>query len=114
MNISFQGYMENVATFLAEGTVTAGHPVSMAENGTVAESKAGEVFAGVALNQEGNCAAVQTHGFVVLGYDATAAPVLGICGLAAAGNGLVKKLDTGRKALVVSLDSEAKTAGIIL
>ena len=29
MNISFQGYMENEATFLAEGVLTAGHPVTV-------------------------------------------------------------------------------------
>ncbi len=114
MNISFQGYMENEATFLAEGVLTAGHPVTVSGNGTVAESKAGELFAGVAARQEGDYAAVQTHGFVTLGYDPENAPTLGMCGLAAAGGGLVKKLDGGRMALVVSLDETAKTAGMIL
>ena len=114
MNISFQGYMENEATFLAAGTLTPGHPVTVSGNGTVAESKAGELFAGVVKRQEDGYAAVQTHGFVTLGYDADNAPTLGMCGLAAAGSGLVKKLASGRMALVVSLDATAKTAGIIL
>lgn len=114
MNCSFQGYMENVATFAAEGTLAAGEPVTVSGNGTVAQSKAGELPAGVAQKVEDGYAAVQTHGFVVLGYDEANPPVLGMCGLAAAGGGLVKKLEGGRVALVVWLDETAKTAGIIL
>lgn len=46
MNVNFNGYGENAATFIADKTLTeAGVPVKMKDNGTVAKCDASENFA---------------------------------------------------------------------
>ena len=116
MNISLKGYHEMVTTLKAGTAVTPGSPVSMEENYTVGDSKSGDLFIGVALHSEGDCAAVQTHGFVTVGYDDanSGTPTLGVCPVAAAGSGKIKKLAAGRNVIVLSLDTTEKTADILL
>ena len=50
MNVNFNGFGENAATFIADETITeAGVPVKMKDNGTVAKCNASENFCGCLL-----------------------------------------------------------------
>lgn len=114
MELSFNGFGEDAATFAAQTDVTAGAPVKMTANGTVGACAAGDSFCGVALNTRGGYAAVQLCGYAVLPYDGTA-PAVGWQTLSAAAGGKLQTAATGgRQMLVVDVDTAAKTCGIIL
>ena len=50
MNVNFNGFGENAATFIADETLTeAGVPVKMKDNCTVAKCNASENFCGVCV-----------------------------------------------------------------
>jgi len=56
MNVNFNGFGENAATFIADKTLTeAGVPVKMKDNGTVAKCDASENFCGVCVSVRGGC-----------------------------------------------------------
>ena len=60
MNVNFNGFGENAATFIADKTLTeAGMPVKMKDNGTVAKCDASENFCGVCVSVRGGYAVVQ-------------------------------------------------------
>ena len=115
MKVSFEGVGENVVTFYnnTTNTVLAGMPAKMSGNGEVSKCADGERFFGVALAGDSDFAAVQTNGYVELGYTGTA-PTLGFCKLAADGNGGVKCDENGGELLVVDVDDLNLIAGIIL
>ena len=67
MNVNFNGFGENAATFIADKTITeAGVPVKMKDNGTVAKCDASENFCGVCVSVRGGYAVVQLSGYVML------------------------------------------------
>ena len=59
MDISLNGYGEQVATFAVSGEVKVGMPVKISANGTVAPCVAKDKFCGVVLSLRGGYAAVQ-------------------------------------------------------
>ncbi len=70
MNVNFNGYGENAATFIADKTITeAGVPVKMKDNGTVAKCDASENFCGVCVSVRGGYAVVQLSGYVKVKSD---------------------------------------------
>lgn len=70
MNVNFNGYGENAATFIADKTLTeAGVPVKMKDNGTVAKCDASENFCGVCVGVRGGYAVVQLSGYVKIESD---------------------------------------------
>ncbi len=113
MNISLNGYGEQVATFEAEAGVTAGMPVKMTGNGMVGAGAALDAFCGVAVSVRGGFAAVQLGGYVKMPYSGTA-PAVGYQKLNCAGSGKVQVESTGRSLLVTDVDTAAQTCGIIL
>lgn len=114
MELSFNGYGENAATFAAQDGVAAGMPVKMAANGTVGACASGDLFCGVALNVREGFAAVQLGGYACLPYDGTA-PAVGWQALSAAADGKIQAAATGgRVFLIVDVDETAKTCGVIL
>ena len=66
MEISLQGYRENVATFEADETVRPGNLVKLTENGKVGLCAEGDLFIGAAVSVRGGCAAVQAAGIAGL------------------------------------------------
>ncbi len=123
MSISFQGMGEQLVSFEA-GTVTAGYPVSMSDNGKVANAGNGDCFAGVAVHKsDDGFAAVQLKGFVTLAYSGTA-PSLGWQRVAANGSGGIKTVsssvsegvitESGRLCLVVDVDTTNTRVGLFL
>lgn len=113
MEISLNGFGENVATFSAADGVLAGMPVKLTANGTVGPCAAGDVFCGVACSVRGGFAGVQLRGYAALPYDG-AAPAVGYQSLAAAAGGKVEVNAAGRTLLVTDVDEAAKTCGVLL
>ena len=111
MNVNFNGYGENVLTFIADSGLTeTGVPVKISDDGTVAKCGGNDNFCGVCVGLCNGYAAVQLAGYVRV---ATAAKIeAGYKKLAAGNNGDVVVNSSGRELLVV--DSTATEAGIIL
>ena len=111
MNVNFNGYGENVLTFIADSGLTeAGVPVKISDDGTVAKCSANDVFCGVCVGVRGGYAAVQLAGYVRM--PATARIAVGYKKLAAGSNDTVAVNSSGRELLVV--DSTATEVGFIL
>ncbi len=111
MNINFNGYGENVTTFIADSTLTeAGVPVKITGDGTVGKCNGNDVFCGVCVGLRDGYAAVQLDGYVRMPAAAKIAP--GYKKLAAGSSGDVAVNSTGRELLV--LDSTATEIGFIL
>lgn len=111
MNVNFNGYNENVATFVADSKLnTAGVPVKISADGTVAACASGDKFCGICVAVRDGYATVQLSGYVTVKTSAKLA--LGYTKLAAGTNGAVTANENGREHLVIN--STASEAGIIL
>ncbi len=111
MNVNFKGYGENVVTFIADSSITsAGVPVKISDEGTVAKCGANDTFCGVCVNVRGGYAAVQLSGYVVV--TTTGKLNLGYTKVAVNSAGRVSANENGREVLVVN--STSNEAGIIL
>lgn len=111
MNVNFKGFGENVATFIADSSITdTGVPVKMSGDGTVAKCSKNDLFCGVCVGLRGGYAAVQLSGYVTLKAGAKIAP--GYKKLAAGDNGSAAEYASGREYLVI--DSTADSVGFIL
>jgi len=96
MNVNFNGFGENAATFIADKTITeAGVPVKMKDNGTVAKCDASENFCGVCVSVRGGYAVVQLSGYVKVKSDKKIA--VGYKKLSATAGGGVAVSKTGRE-----------------
>lgn len=64
MAVSFQGFNEQIATFIADPSVKQGDWVKISANGTVAPCTAGDAPCGKVVSVRGGAAAVQVRGYV--------------------------------------------------
>ena len=111
MNVNFNGYGENVATFIADSTLTeAGVPVKVSADGTVAPCASGDLFCGICVGVRDGYAAVQLSGYATVRTSSKI--TVGYQKLAASASGTVAVNTTGRQLLV--LNSTDTDAGIIL
>lgn len=111
MNVNFNGYGENVLTFIADSGLTeTGVPVKISDDGTVAKCDGNDNFCGICVGLRDGYAAVQLAGYVRVAAAARIEP--GYKKLAAGSTGNVVVNTSGRELLVV--DSTATEAGIIL
>lgn len=110
MKVSFNGFGENVVTFETDGTVSAGSPVMISASGKV--KSATGTFCGICVSERNGYAAVQLSGYVSVPYDT--APSVGFAKLVGSGGKISADNTNGREFLVVDIDTNAKTAGIIL
>lgn len=114
MRVGFKGFKEQVLTFLAASNITAGYPVTVADTGLISNSTADDEFAGIATQGGEKFAPVMISGYTKLSYSA-GTPKCGWQYLTADGNGGVKIAASGKKArLVVEIDTDNKTIGVIL
>jgi len=114
MAIAFNGFNETLATFQADGTLTAGAPVKASANRTVSGCAANNVFLGVCKEQTGPYAGVQLTGYARLPYSG-AAPAVGYTQLAADGSGGVKTVSSGGRFYdVLEVDTAGGTVGLLL
>ncbi len=110
MNVSFNGFGENVATFETEGSVSAGIPVMISSSGKV--KAANGVFCGICVGERNGYAAVQLSGYVKAAFDTE--PAVGYTKLIGKNGKVSTDESSGREYLVADVDTAAKTAGIIL
>lgn len=110
MNISFNGFNENVLTFIADSSVEEGMPVKMSGDGTVAKCSANDAFCGLCVSVRSGYAAVQLTGYAV--FPAGAKIAAGYKKLAVNSSGKVATNESGREYLVVN--SSETEIGIIL
>lgn len=111
MNVNFNGYGENVATFEADAALTAaGVPVKMIGDGKVAPCDTGDDFCGICVNVRAGYATVQLSGYVKVAAGSKIA--VGYKKLSAAADGGVSVTTAGREHLVI--DSTADSVGFIL
>ena len=111
MNVNFNGFNENAATFLAANTITAvGQPVKPSAEGAVTKCASGDAFCGIVTGLRGGYATVQLTGYAE--FPASARISVGYQKLAVNAAGQVAANANGREYLVV--DSTTTTVGIIL
>ncbi len=111
MNLSFNGFNENVLTFEADSTLeTAGVFVKFTSEGKVAPCTQGDKICGFAVNVRSGFAAVQLKGYVCAPKEGELG--FGWQGIAATAQGKVAADESGTQVLVVSADAD--TVGIIL
>ena len=115
MSVSFQGMDELVATFQTASGVTTGDFVTVSGNGTVSTVTSGDAPAGLALNVRNGHAAVQLKGYLEAEYTGTLG--LGWQDITASAGKKIKAAgenDESRRCLVVSADTTAKIARLLL
>ena len=86
MDISFNGFMENVLTMECDSTVEAGNLVMMTASGKVTKATENSNFIGVCVNVKDGYAAVQLAGYseapksgtVSVGYNKLIAAATGV------------------------------------
>ncbi len=110
MNVSFEEIGRLAVTFAHSGC-EAGQVCKVSAGGAVAHCAAGDKFCGVVEGVRGGFAAVQVAGFATVAVSGSVG--VGYVNLCADGTGGVKA-GTGREYLVVSVDTNAKTAVIKL
>ncbi|MER2080729.1 MAG: hypothetical protein ABS876_04315 [Ruminococcus sp.] len=111
MNVNFNGFNENVATFIAANNITAtGLPVKPSAEGAVAKCSSGDAFCGIVVGLRGGYASVQLSGYAE--FPAAAKITVGFKKLAADASGKVAENANGREYLVVNSTND--TVGIIL
>ena len=108
MDISLNGFGENVATFAVSGEVKSGMPVKISANGTVAPCAAKDKFCGLVLSVHNGYAAVQMTGY------AGTKPTVGYQTVNADGTGKVQVETTGRLLLITDVDEPEGTCGLVL
>ena len=113
MTVSFNGFNENAVTFLRDGEIEAGAPVTVTANGTVSPAEDGDILCGVAAAADGDCVTVQLTGYVKLAYTGDA-PAVGYTALSCDGEGGVACDEDGKSYLVIDVDTVAGTVGFIL
>ena len=115
MSVSFQGMDQLVVTFQAASGVNKGDLVTVSANGTVNTASSGDAPVGVALNVRGGYAAVQLKGCLEVEYNGTLN--LGWQEITTHSAGKIKAAgenDAARRCLVLSTDTTAKTACLLL
>ena len=112
MNVDFKGYGENVATFIASGTLSAGQFVKMSDNFTVAAAVEDDEILGYCVEVRNGYAAVQLSGYVEAKSSGTVN--LGYVGISAKAADTIQASATAVKRQVVYSDSVNHIAGFIL
>ena len=113
MNLSANGFLQAALTMCTADTISAGTPVKLTDNFTVAAAADDDAFIGVALTGDDRFCCVQMRGSVTLPYSGTA-PEVGVGVLAADGDGGVKAAESGTSVLILAVDETAGTVTCIL
>ena len=110
MNVSFNGFNENVITMQADESLKSGDLVTLTEEGVATPCKEGDIICGYCVNAREGFAAVQVTGYTVAkcGGGVTA----GMKKLSADAQGKVTENAQGREMLVLYADTES--VGFIL
>jgi hypothetical protein len=111
MNVNFNGFNENVLTFIADASLTkTGVPVKITGDGTVGACGGNEAFCGICVGLRDGYAAVQLSGYIRGKANVKIEP--GYKRLASGSTGDIATNACGREYLV--LYSTANEIGFIL
>lgn len=112
MNVDFKGYDENVATFIASGSLSVGQFVTISDDFTVTAASSGDEILGYCVGVRDGYAAVQLSGYVEAKSSGTVN--VGLTGLSAYSADTVQASANASKHKVIYSDSENHIVGIIL
>lgn len=112
MNVSFNGFNQNVLTFVSENDIKQNALVKMTDNGKVDACENGDEFIGVCVNSRLGYAGVQMTGYAKTTYSGDVA--VGYVTVVCDENGGIKADENGRKVLVTDVDTTAQTVGFIM
>ena len=110
MNVSYNGFGENILTMECDEGLKAGVLVTLKDDGKVYGAKDGDAICGYAVNVREGYAAVKLAGYAELPVES--AVNVGFVKLSAASGTALKEDTNGRECLVVS--SGTDTIGVIL
>lgn len=113
MDINFNGYNQNVLTFIADNTLKEGDSgivVKVTASNTVGKTSENDIFLGVLLSVRGGYASVQTSGYAKIKTGSKIQ--VGAKIISADSDGGIYVTETGRQCFV--LDSTPTQAGILL
>lgn len=115
MRVSFNGLMEEVASFTCAKDLTDGQLVKMVGSGAVGKCSEGDKFHGICRVAEGDCASVQLAGYVRLPYTGTP-PTVGDGMVTSNSNadGVEFIQSDGRSVLVLDVDTTNNIVGFIM
>lgn len=115
MNISYEGIGQWAATFACAG-VKEGDLVKISDNHTVSTCEDGDAFCGTVLSvsRDGQACSVALGGAVTVPYSGTTAPKAGWDNLVSDTADGVKSDSTGRKFLVLDVDTAGKRVTFVL
>lgn len=114
--ISFEGFNNQYATFIAEEGMTSGTPVLFDEGNACYEAQDGDAFTGICTETRNGLATVLLQGYYEIKYSGTA-PGYGYQRLIANGAAGVKLAgdeDEVPFVRVLKVDGDKKTVGFIL
>lgn len=100
MNVNFNGYGENIATFICDSTVTAGTIVKMSDSFTVTACVDNDDFVGICVNERDGYAAIQLAGYVEVDVDGNVE--LGCHGLVSNGCAVIMNDAAGKKYNIIN------------
>lgn len=104
MNVSYNGFGENILTMECDEGLKAGMLVTIKDDGKVYGATQGDVICGYAVNVREGYAAVQVEGFVNVSSEGEVKP--GMKKLSVTADGKLTEDAQGREFLVLSTDGE--------
>lgn len=112
--VQLEGIGNVAVTMTVSGTLGSGQVCKIAGNGTASACAAGGEFHGVVNTMGDGTCGVILRGSARVSYSGATAPVAGVTGLSADGNGGVKADADGDAYLVLSVDTVGKTLVLFL
>ena len=112
MKVSFNGFNNKALTFLTDEELEPGDVVSLTNQGTVAKAQEGDAFIGTVESCRGGYASVTVTGAITVPCDSSIEP--GYMGVCMGSNGYVTSGDGYFTKFVLSVDSYAGTAVILM
>jgi hypothetical protein len=114
MDISLNGYNEQIATFECDANLAKGDLVKITQNLKVAKADTdNDMFCGKAISVRNGFASIQLSGYMEATYSGTIS--LGFKTVAVDSSGNVKTVTTGgNKILIVNVDTVNNKIGFIL
>lgn len=113
MNVSFDGFSQEILTFMVSSDIPAGTPVDVVEGGYVETVSSGGDFSGVVIKCDGEYASVLMKGVVkVKCKDSSVSE--GMVPLVSDGSGYATIGTEGIRHTVLEIDTDNKTATILM
>ncbi len=113
MNVSFQGYNQNILTFMCDEDIPTNKLVKLTENGKVSVCALSDIPIGVCVNSREGYAAVQLTGYARMPYNYDE-PSFSFQRIRSDENGAVMADSSGKEVIVTDIDTQNKIVGFIM